>query len=207
LRAAVIPYQDVKDIPVKTFIEALREYQADLVFSPVQMHSPWRIEEAARCIDFLLKDPACFERSNGIGHFTGSSLIVDDATRRTLLVHHKKYGKWVQAGGHCDGIKDPFFTAWEEAYQETGLKDIRPVAPWVIADINVEAVPAYRDVPEHFHYDIRYVFRASSQEPVSVSDESNGVLWVDVAKLRDYTDEKPLIRLVEYHFGDGSTAR
>jgi hypothetical protein len=151
------------------------------------MHSPDRVDEADRCLDFLAYDPQCFERSNAYGHFTGSSLIVDDEARKTLLVHHKKYDKWVQAGGHCDGIMDPFFTAWEEAFQETGLKDIRPLAPWVIADINVEMVPTYRDVPEHLHFDIRYVFRASSKESTVVSDESNDVIWVDVAKLLDPT--------------------
>ncbi|MDW9478832.1 NUDIX hydrolase [Sinorhizobium meliloti] len=189
---------------MKTFLEALRLYQADLVFSPVQMHSPDRIDEADKCIQFLLDDPNCFERSNIHRHFTGSALIVDDAARKTLLVHHKKYDKWVQSGGHCDGIKDPFFTAWQEAYQETGLRDIHPVDPWVIADINVQDVPAYRDVPEHWHHDIRYVFRASSLEPTVVSDESNDVMWVDVARLRDYTDEKALIRLAEFHFGPGA---
>lgn len=189
------------------FIEALRSYRAKLVMSPVQLHSPERIAEAERCIQFLTTDSNCFERSNSYGHFTGSSLIVDDEARKTLLVHHKKYGKWVQAGGHCDGITDPFFTAWEEAFQETGLKDIRPISPWVIADINVEMVPTYRDVPEHLHFDIRYVFSASSLAEISVSDESNDVIWVDVARLRDFTDEKPLIRLVEHHFGRGSTAR
>ncbi|MBY3433242.1 NUDIX hydrolase [Rhizobium laguerreae] len=189
------------------FVDALRSYRASLLMSQVQLHSPDRIAEASRCLQFLDTDPNCFERSNAYGHFTGSSLIVDDEARRTLLVHHKKYGKWVQAGGHCDGIKDPFFTAWEEAYQETGLKDIRPIDPWVIADINVEPVPAYRDVPEHLHFDIRYVFRASSNAPIAVSDESNDVIWVAVADLRDYTDDKPLMRLVEHHFGRGSTAR
>lgn len=190
---------------MKSFLDALREYQADLVFSPVQMHSPERIDEADKCIKFLLEDPHCFERSNALRHFTGSALIVDDKARKTLLVHHKKYDKWVQTGGHCDGVKDPFFTAWQEAYQESGLKDIRPADPWVIADINVQDVPAYRDVPDHWHYDIRYVLHGNSLEPLAVSDESNDVMWVDVRKLRDYTDEKALIRLAEFHFGVGST--
>jgi hypothetical protein len=169
------------------------------------MSSPERIVEADKCIKFVVDDPNCFERSNLDRHFTGSSLIVDDATRKTLLVHHKKYNKWVQAGGHCDGIKDPFFTAWEEAFQETGIKDIRPINPWVIADINVEIVPAYGNVAKHWHYDIRYVFSANSRDKLIVSDESNDVMWVDAHKLRDFTEEKALIRLVEFHFGAGST--
>jgi hypothetical protein len=190
---------------MKSFLDALHDYQAALVFSPVQMHSPYRIDDADKCIQFLMDDPTCFERSNKERHFTGSALIVDTKARKTLLVHHKKYDKWVQTGGHCDGIRDPFFTAWEEAFQESGLKDIKPIAPWVIADINIQDVPAYKDVPDHWHYDIRYVLHANSLEPLTVSDESNDVRWVDVAKLCDYTDEKALIRLAEFHFGAGST--
>lgn len=190
-----------------SFSEALLGHQASLIFSPVAKHSPERIDEVRRCVSFLKNDPACFERANPHGHFTGSSLIVDDAARKTLFVHHKKYDKWVQAGGHCDGIKDPFFTAWQEAYQETGLKDIKPLNPWIIADIDIQVVPEYGTVPEHLHYDIRYVFSASSTETFVVSDESNDIAWVDVSKVRDYTESKALIRLVEHHFGVGSTYR
>jgi 8-oxo-dGTP pyrophosphatase MutT (NUDIX family) len=189
-----------------TFLKSLHDYVASLVVSSAS-YADDQIRQAEECIRFLTDDPNSFERSNGCGHFTGSSLIVDDLAKSVLLVHHKKYDKWVQPGGHCDGVTDPFFTAWQESYQEAGLRDIRPVAPWVIADINVEVVPAYRDVPAHLHFDIRYVLRADSREKPVVSDESNDVIWVKVEKLRDFTDEEPLIRLVERHFGEGSTER
>ncbi|MCS4089751.1 NUDIX hydrolase [Rhizobium sp. BK176] len=189
-----------------TFLKSLHDYIASLIVSSAPFADD-QIRQAEECIRFLTSDKNSFERSNTYGHFTGSSLIVDDVSKSVLLVHHKKYGKWVQPGGHCDGVTDPFFTAWQESYQEAGLRDIRPVAPWVIADINIEMVPAYRDVPAHLHFDIRYVLRAGSCEKPVISDESNDVIWVPVAKLREYTDEAPLIRLVERHFGVGSTER
>nr|WP_250807898.1 NUDIX domain-containing protein [Neorhizobium tomejilense] len=186
---------------MKTLAQALEIYRSELLDDP----RPGQWDQAARCLNFLANDTACFERSNMDGHFTGSALIVDDRERKTLLCHHVKYDQWVQTGGHCDGVKDPFFTAWQEGYQESGLKDIRPLSPWNIADVNVTRVAAYRDVPEHWHYDIRYIFAANWLEPISVSDESHDVRWVDVSKLRDYTDEEALLRLAERHFGAGST--
>lgn len=192
---------------MKTFIEHLIEHEAALVFGGAEMHSPGRVEEVRKCVKFARTSPTCFERTNTSRHFTGSSLIVDDRARKTLLVHHKKYDKWVQPGGHCDGISDPFFTAWQESYQETGLKNLVPVAPWCIADINVQEVPAYGDVAAHWHYDIRYVFRANSQDEIVVSDESNDVRWVDVDRLSEFTEEAALHRLVDFHFRQRTWAR
>lgn len=186
---------------MKTFAQALLDYRREL------WANPWRgqLEQVDRCIRFLETEPNCFERSNAEGHFTGSALIVDEAVQKTLLVHHRKYDKWVQTGGHCDGVVDPFFTAWEEAYQESGLKDIRPLEPWKIADINIAEVLPYGGVPYHLHYDIRYVLVADCRHPLVVSHESNDVRWVDVARLRDYSSEDALIRLAERHFGSGAT--
>lgn len=161
------------------------------------------LEDVDRCLAFLDQDTDCFERSNAHGHFTGSALVVDLAVGKTLLVHHRKYGTWLQTGGHCDGIRDPFFTAWEEAYQETGLKDIRPLSPWEIVDVAIQPVSEYEGVPAHLHYDIRYAFAANSADPLVVSDESNALAWVKPADLPKYSDCRFLKRLVETHFDMG----
>lgn len=184
-----------------TLAQSLLAYRRELLSNPW----PGQLEQTDRCIRFLESEPNCFERSHAEGHFTGSALIVDERAGKTLLVHHRKYGKWVQTGGHCDGLVDPFFTAWQEAFQESGIKDIRPLDPWKIADINIAEVLPWGDVPHHLHYDIRYVFRADSSHHIAVSDESNDVRWVDVARLRDYSDEDALMRLADRHFGSGAT--
>jgi len=38
-----------------------------------------------------------------------------------LLTLHAKLGRWLQLGGHCDDIRDPFFVAWKEAYEESSF--------------------------------------------------------------------------------------
>lgn len=184
---------------------SLRLYRQTLEHAPIASVDHDQIEQTDRCLDFLARDEKCFERSNPHGHFTGSGLVIDPFENKTLLVHHVKYNEWVMPGGHCDGIVDPFFTAWEEMFQETGLKDIRPMSPWVIKDVDIQMVSPYKDVPAHLHYDIRYWFRASSKVPFVVSDESNAIAWVKPSELKSYSAFPPLVRLVEGYFGAGST--
>lgn len=186
---------------------ALTSYRGELEHGPLALATANadQISQVDRCLEFLERDPQCFERSNPHGHFTGSGLVVDPYEGKTLLVHHVKYNEWVMPGGHCDGIVDPFFTAWEEVFQETGLKDIRPVNPWRIIDVDIQMVSPYKGVPAHLHYDIRYWFRASSHEKFVVSDESNAIAWVKPSELRAYSSFPPLVRLVEGFFGPGST--
>lgn len=159
-----------------------------------------QIEDAAECLRFLNEDADCFERSNVYGHFTGSALIVDPVKRKLLLVHHKKLDKWLQPGGHCDGISDPFFTAWQESFQETGLKTIVPLDPWSIIDIDIRPYPEHAGVPEHLHYDVRYLFSADSEAFHAASDESNDIAWVSPEDLDQYSTETPLQRLVDTYF-------
>ena len=55
-------------------------------------------------------------------HFCASAYIIDPSTLKILLVKHKKYGRWVQPGGHIEHDEFPEEAAVREAYEETGLK-------------------------------------------------------------------------------------
>lgn len=105
-----------------------------------------------------------------------------------LLTLHGKLGTWLQLGGHCDGIRDPFFVAWKEAYEESGLSLIRPVSKRIL-DIEIHVIPEYRGVPEHLHYDVRYLFLADKNEPLHISDESADLAWVPLDRLEEYNSE------------------
>jgi hypothetical protein len=47
----------------------------------------------------------------------------------------------------------------------------------------------------HDHYDVRYLFQASMDDPVVVSEESHDVRWVPLADLEQYNEEPSLLRL------------
>ncbi|WP_417209887.1 hypothetical protein [Antarctobacter sp.] len=69
---------------------------------------------------------AAFSRDPHIGgHVTGSAFVLSRDGRAVLLTHHAKLDRWLQLGGHCDGIADAWFVALKEAYEESGLARIR----------------------------------------------------------------------------------
>lgn len=145
---------------------------------------------------FLSEDPDAFERTNATAHFTGSAFVVDPHRKLTLLTHHVKLGRWLQLGGHCDGIRDPFFVAWKEAYEEGGLKLIRPAVNGIF-DLSHHLIPEYRDVPAHHHYDVRYMFFADAAEGFVKSDESHALAWVPLGEVSRYCTYSSLLRLEE----------
>ena len=132
------------------------------------------------------------ERQLAIGHLTGSAWLVSADGKRVLLTHHKKLGRWLQLGGHADGDVDLARAALREAEEESGLRDL--VVEPQIFDLDRHAIPARGHDAEHWHYDVRYVVRASGSEAFAVSDESHALAWRNIAEIAEDTDTDPSLR-------------
>jgi len=132
---------------------------------------------------FLRSASTVFERAHAVGHFTGSAWLVSADGARVLLTHHRKLNAWLQLGGHADGDADLARVALREAEEESGLRDL--VVEPAIFDIDRHRIPARRDEPEHWHYDVRYVVRATRGEAFVVGDESHALAWRGVSELVD----------------------
>ena len=124
-----------------------------------------------------------FLRERPGGHFTASAWLVAADGTRVLLTHHRKLGLWLQLGGHADGDMDLARAALREAEEESGLGSLA-IEPGIF-DLDRHRIPAWRDVPEHWHYDVRYVVRTTGSEAFVVSDESHALAWRDIAGLAD----------------------
>lgn len=122
-----------------------------------------------------------FLRERLAGHFTASCWLVDGTGARALLTHHKKLGLWLQLGGHADGERDLRVAALKEAEEESGLHGLRIEDG--IFDLDRHRIPEHKGVPEHWHYDVRYVVRAGESEAYVVSDESHDLAWRDIETL------------------------
>jgi 8-oxo-dGTP pyrophosphatase MutT (NUDIX family) len=141
----------------------------------------------------IADEPRCFERSCWAGHITGSAWLVNAAGTHVLLTHHRKLDNWFQLGGHSDGDADTLRVAIREAEEESGLA-VMPLADSIF-DIDVHEIPARRDDPAHFHFDIRFALRVRTDETFRVSDESHDLAWVDISRLDEYTNEQSMVRM------------
>ena len=161
-------------------------------------HKPFNHEETQfkqQMIEFINQNPDCFERSLLTGHITGSAWIVDKTRQFTLLTHHRKLDKWFQTGGHCDGDSDVLKVAMKEAMEETGLTNIQAISNEIF-DIDIHQIPERKGVPQHLHYDVRFLLEADINEPLIVSSESSDLAWVEMSKVFQLNDSQSIMRMI-----------
>ena len=147
-------------------------------------------EEVAREFLALLDEGGVdpFTRERLAGHFTGSAWLVSADGKRALLTHHRKLQRWLQLGGHADGDHDLTAVALREAEEESGLSGLT-LASADIFDLDRHWIPERKDVPGHWHYDVRYVVVAGSNEAFVVSEESLELAWRPVTEIASEEDE------------------
>lgn len=146
-------------------------------------------------IRFVKAHADCLLRSQLAGHLTGSAWIVDAARRRTLLTHHRKLDKWLQLGGHADGDPDLLAVALREAREESGLTRLR-VVDAAIFDLDRHWIPEHRDVPAHWHFDLRFMIEADPEETLVVTSESKDLAWVDLGAVVGLNPAESMARMV-----------
>jgi 8-oxo-dGTP pyrophosphatase MutT (NUDIX family) len=137
--------------------------------------APEQRDIAALFRDFVGSEPRCCERALASGHLTGSAWLVSPDGRRVLLTHHRKLDRWLQPGGHADGDADLARVALREADEETGVPGL--VLEPGIFDLDRHWIPERKGEPAHWHYDVRFVVRATSSEEFVVSEESHALAW------------------------------
>lgn len=149
-------------------IQSLKKYKAG---------SAIETEFQKKCIALANEGSISLNRMRLDGHFTASAWVVNKAVTHCLLLHHHKLGKWLQPGGHADGEADLLKVASKELAEETGIKSTTLLKQGIF-DIDIHTIPARKDVPQHLHYDIRYIFVADGNLPIQRNHESNEVKWI-----------------------------
>ena len=129
-----------------------------------------------------------FRRERLAGHFTSGAWLVSADGQRILMTHHRKLGRWLQLGGHADGLRDMAQVALKEAQEESGLPGLS-VEGEAIYDLDRHWIPERKEVPGHWHYDVRYVVRAGDEEQYVVSEESLDLAWRPIADVAQDEDE------------------
>lgn len=160
-----------------------------------QTRHPDERDIVARFLEFVAGHERCFERDLWAGHITGSAWLVDRAGARVLLTHHRKLGRWLQLGGHSDGDPATLDVARKEAAEESGLA-VRALSDEIF-DIDLHEIPARRQDPAHYHFDVRFALTVEDSEAFRVSAESLELAWVPIDELPAYTDEYSVLRMAE----------
>ncbi|NDK37587.1 NUDIX domain-containing protein [Pseudoxanthomonas gei] len=132
------------------------------------------------------QDP--FQRERLHGHFTSGAWLVSADGQRILMTHHRKLERWLQLGGHADGERNMAVVALKEAQEESGLPGLT-VDGGEIFDLDRHWIPERKDVPGHWHYDVRYVVRAGANEDFVVSEESLELAWRPISEVANDADE------------------
>jgi len=163
-----------------------------------------RAPVAAAFAAFIHAHPWCCRRELAAGHLTGSAWLVDRVGTRVLLTHHRKLDRWLQPGGHADGDPDLAAVALREATEESGLQGLA-VEP-AIFDLDRHWIPARGVESAHWHYDLRFVVRATGSEDFVVSGESHALAWRPVRDVLEGEAYDPSLRRMAAFWLDGSRA-
>lgn len=135
-------------------------------------------------------------RAQEIGHVTASAWVINQTKDMTLLTHHTKLDLWLQLGGHMEDGEDIYAAALREVSEESGLKSIKLISPQIF-DIDAHLIPERIGEDEHFHFDLRFLIEADSDEVLQISSESKDLRWVKIEDVKDLNDSPSVMRMVD----------
>lgn len=130
-------------------------------------------------------------------HLTGSSMIFNETRDKVLMVYHNLYQSWTWTGGHADGESNLLHLAIQEAKEETGITQVKPLFN-DLACIDVLPVSGHvkggNYVSAHLHLSFAYLLQASESQPLSVKmDENSGICWIPIAQLEEKCTEPKML--------------
>lgn len=115
-------------------------------------------------------------------------IVTPDEPKRVLMVHHKRFDKWLPPGGHVDFGENPYQAAIREVQEEAGI-DIAAILPAprdsgdhafflpMPAYLLEETVEPSGDEPAHFHIDHVYLVEVPQSDVMHDPNESHDIGW------------------------------
>ena len=153
---------------------------------------PQEAERLARLKMYLAEneEKEMCDWNNARGHLTAGGFVYSQSTQKFLVMWHKDLGMYLYPGGHCESSDNsPLQRAKLEAKEETGLElaNLRLFDDESIPlDIDTHKIPynARVNMPEHWHFDFRYVFVAKGESGVAIDEkEMSNYKWIDKTTL------------------------
>jgi 8-oxo-dGTP pyrophosphatase MutT (NUDIX family) len=139
--------------------------------------------------------------------FTATCYIFKD--EKVLLVHHKKFDKWMPPGGHLDANETPQEAALRECFEETGfeIELISDENEWVdypnAASLKrpymclLENIPATAKTAAHQHIDFVFLGRPINGALLCNTEESHDIRWFTKEEITKLVPEKEIFAEVK----------
>lgn len=116
-------------------------------------------------------DHPCDQSADPV-HVTSSGVVV--GSRGTILLLHRRLGRWLQPGGHIEPGESPSAAARRESQEETGLVLSHPPDGPVLVRVDVHEAAL-----GHTHLDLCYLLTGPDADPAPPPGESPHVRWYD----------------------------
>ena len=146
---------------------------------------------------FKANQETTLTRENKVAHFTASGFVVNETFDKVLMVYHHLFKSYSWTGGHADGDADLLGVAIKEACEETGIKQVKPLTPNIVA---LDVLPVWGHfkretfVSAHLHLNATYLLVADDTQPLQIKpDENSDVAWIPLHQLEAYCCEKEMI--------------
>ena len=131
--------------------------------------------------------------NNFDGHVVVGGFVYAKEEQKFLVIYHNDLKMFLYPGGHIDsGDVNPLEASKREVFEETGFDDIEEVIlsnnGLIPIDIDTHVIPYNErlNLPEHYHYEFRYLFTIDSIKEVKLDlSESSNFKWISIDELRD----------------------
>jgi 8-oxo-dGTP pyrophosphatase MutT (NUDIX family) len=167
--------------------ESLLHADAVRVLDELEVHEAGQEQLRLAYLEHLRAHPDGLCRDCHPDHVTASALVIDATGERVLLTLHRKLGRWLQTGGHCEaGDGSLRAAAHREATEESGIGGL-VVAPRPLR-LDRHPVPCGPLRPAH-HLDVQYLALAPTDAQEQMSTESTALGWFGLDALPEPTDD------------------
>lgn len=156
---------------------------------------PEEYERQARLINYLKThdDKEIVDWNNFDGHVVAGGFIYAKEEKKFLVLYHNDLKMYLYPGGHIDSNDtDPLLASVREVKEETGLTNLEQVKvvddKLVPIDIDTHVIGYNKrlNLPEHYHFDFRYLFMIDKIEDIKMdSEELSNYQWIDINELRN----------------------
>ena len=163
-----------------------------------------RIDPLQKYLTFENQNKIC-DWNNVNGHLTAGGFIYSKVSKRFLVLWHKDLKMFLYPGGHCEDYQySPLDTAKNEVVEETGIKKFNTLNindnELVPIDIDIHMIPYNTriNMPEHYHFDFRYLFVVDDEENVVIDEnELSSYKWIDSEQLKQNINYGNILNKIE----------